>query len=114
MAVQQGRSNSGQSVNPSLNTLLQRADNGCTPAAGIQNTNCSAYAANSWWLPFAYTHNTTCACQTTQNVPTASCVRSRGIHQVFRFVSQNTGKMVRSKGGVVIYTDRLKKLQREK
>jgi len=47
----------------------------CTPAAGIPNTNCSAYWANAWWLPFAYANNATCACKTTPNVPTANCVR---------------------------------------
>lgn len=47
----------------------------CTPAAGIPNTNCSAYAANRWWLPAAYVNNATCACRTTPNAPTANCVR---------------------------------------
>jgi len=47
----------------------------CTPAAGIPNTNCGAYLANAWWLPFAYVNNATCACQETPNEPTADCVR---------------------------------------
>lgn len=47
----------------------------CIPAPGIPNTNCSAYAANSWWLPLAYVNNATCACRTTPNSPTANCVR---------------------------------------
>lgn len=47
----------------------------CAPAPGIPNTNCSAYAANSSWLPLAYVNNATCACQTTPNSPTADCVR---------------------------------------
>ncbi|MCL7412003.1 MAG: DUF4157 domain-containing protein [ANME-2 cluster archaeon] len=59
----------------SMNGILQKADDGCTPAAGIPNTDCGAYAANSWWLPLAYVNNTTCACKTTPNVPTANCVR---------------------------------------
>ena len=69
--VQQSNSQSVQS----MNTMLQKADNDCTPASGIPNTNCGAYAANSWWLPSAYVNNATCACQTTPNVPTANCVR---------------------------------------
>jgi hypothetical protein len=47
----------------------------CIPARGIPNTNCSIYWANSWWLPFAYVNNATCACTATPNVPTANCVR---------------------------------------
>ena len=47
----------------------------CTPAPGIPNTDCSAYAANGWWLPLAYVNNATCACRTTPNSPTANCVR---------------------------------------
>jgi hypothetical protein len=47
----------------------------CTPATGIPPTDCSAYLANSWWLPFAYVNNATCACQTTPDSPTANCVR---------------------------------------
>src|SRR5216117_4017686 len=37
----------------------------CTPAPGIPNTDCSAYAANAWWLPSAYVNNAICACRTT-------------------------------------------------
>jgi hypothetical protein len=48
---------------------------GCTVGVGISNSTCSAYAANSWWLPFAYVNNATCACIETPNVPTAKCVR---------------------------------------
>jgi len=48
---------------------------GCTPAAGITNSTCSAYRANDWWLPSAYVNNATCACKTTPNVATANCVR---------------------------------------
>lgn len=69
--VQQSKTKGVQSVNG----ILQKTDDGCTPSAGIPNTDCSAYAANSWWLPLAYVNNTTCACQTTPNVPTANCVR---------------------------------------
>ena len=53
----------------------KKTDNDCTPASGIPNTNCGAYAANRWWLPSACVNNATCACQTTPNVPTANCVR---------------------------------------
>jgi Domain of unknown function (DUF4157) len=48
---------------------------GCRIGAGLPNTACSAYATNSWWLPFAYVNNATCACLETPNVPTAKCVR---------------------------------------
>ncbi len=48
---------------------------GCTVGPGISNSACSAYAANSWWLPQAYVQNATCACLETPNVPTANCVR---------------------------------------
>ncbi len=48
---------------------------GCTVGAGISNSTCGAYASNSWWLPFAYVNNATCACTETPNVPTAMCVR---------------------------------------
>ena len=48
----------------------------CTPAPGIPNSQCSAYAAHAWWLPLAYVNNATCACRTTPNTPTANCVRS--------------------------------------
>lgn len=48
---------------------------GCNVAAGIPNSDCSAYAANAWWLPSAYVNNATCACVETPNVPTANCVR---------------------------------------
>lgn len=47
----------------------------CTPAAGIPNTDCSAYASNSWWLPLAYVGNATCACSTTPNLPEYRCIR---------------------------------------
>jgi len=49
--------------------------NGCVPAAGITKSSCTAYFSNAWWLPLAYANNTTCACQTTPNSPTANCVR---------------------------------------
>jgi hypothetical protein len=63
--------------------VIQRQEGGqpvgtgrqCTPAPGIPNTNCGAYARNSWWLPDAYVNNATCACRETPNVPTANCVR---------------------------------------
>jgi hypothetical protein len=48
---------------------------GCTPAAGITNSTCSAYLDNAWWLPLPYVNNATCACKATPNVPTANCVR---------------------------------------
>jgi hypothetical protein len=48
---------------------------GCTPAAGITSSTCSAYLENVWWLPLPYVNNATCACKTTPNVPTAMCVR---------------------------------------
>lgn len=50
---------------------------GCTIAPSISPSlsNCSAYVANAWWLPLAYVNNTTCACLTTPNSPTANCVR---------------------------------------
>jgi uncharacterized protein DUF4157 len=38
--------------------------------------NCSAYAANSWWLPLVYVNNATCACLSTPNSRTANCVRA--------------------------------------
>ena len=47
----------------------------CTPAPGYPPEHCSAYLANSWWLPLAYVNNATCACSETPNVPTANCVR---------------------------------------
>jgi len=50
---------------------------GCIPVAGLPNTNCSVYWANSWWLPLAYANNATCACQETPNTPTAKCVRKK-------------------------------------
>lgn len=45
---------------------------GMPPSLG----NCSAYAANSWWLPLVYVNNSTCACLTTPNSRTANCVRA--------------------------------------
>jgi hypothetical protein len=48
---------------------------GCGVIPGITNSVCSAYLANSWWLPWAYVNNATCACLETPNVPTAKCVR---------------------------------------
>jgi len=47
----------------------------CTPKPGIENSECDAYVKENWWLPEAYVHNATCACQETPNVPTANCVR---------------------------------------
>ena len=48
----------------------------CTPAPGFPPAgNCTAYVANSWWLPLAYVNNATCACTSTPDVPTANCVR---------------------------------------
>jgi outer membrane protein OmpA-like peptidoglycan-associated protein len=47
----------------------------CTPGTGIPNTVCSAYAANSWWLPQAYVGNATCACSTTPNISEYNCIR---------------------------------------
>lgn len=45
---------------------------GFPPSVG----NCAAYAANSWWLPWAYVNNATCACTSTPDSPTANCVRA--------------------------------------
>jgi hypothetical protein len=65
-------------------TLRRQADStaaasdgrpGCRIGAGITNGTCSTYFANSWWLPFAYANNATCACKETPNTPTANCVR---------------------------------------
>jgi len=50
-------------------------DANCRPGAGLPPTNCSAYAANKWWLPIAYVNNATCACRATPNSPSANCVR---------------------------------------
>ena len=47
----------------------------CTPGAGIPNSVCGAYAANSWWLPLAYVSNATCACSSTPNTPEYNCIR---------------------------------------
>ncbi len=47
----------------------------CVPDPGIPNTDCALYKSNSYWLPFAYMLNATCACTATPNVPTANCVR---------------------------------------
>ncbi len=49
---------------------------GCTVRRGIPPTNCGAYGASSWWLPFAYVNNATCACSQTPDSPTANCVRA--------------------------------------
>ena len=51
-------------------------DTMCIPKPGIENSECDAYAKENWWLPEAYVHNATCACQETPNVATANCVRS--------------------------------------
>jgi hypothetical protein len=51
------------------------AASSCTPAPGISNSVCGAYAANSWWLPMAYVKNATCACTTTPNLPKYQCIR---------------------------------------
>jgi len=56
-------------------TTAFTSSSACTPGAGIPNSNCSAYAANAYWLPTAYVNNATCACTATPNVPTANCVR---------------------------------------
>ena len=48
----------------------------CDPCQGIPPTNCGAYEQNRSWLPPAYVHNATCACQTTPNTPSANCVRA--------------------------------------
>jgi hypothetical protein len=72
------------SVRPSSVSIRRQADStaapsdgrpGCSIGGGVPNSTCSAYAANSWWLPFAYVNNATCACAETPNVPTAKCVR---------------------------------------
>ncbi|MGH9969843.1 MAG: eCIS core domain-containing protein [Pyrinomonadaceae bacterium] len=47
----------------------------CTPPPGLPPTECSLYRANEYWLPSAYVHNATCACQETPNSTTANCVR---------------------------------------
>ena len=47
----------------------------CIPDTGFPPTQCSAYSINSWWLPFAYVNNATCACIATPDSPTANCVR---------------------------------------
>jgi hypothetical protein len=71
-------------IQPGSVSLRRQADStttasdgrpGCAIGPGLPNTTCSAYAANSWWLPFAYVNNATCACQETPNVPTANCAR---------------------------------------
>ena len=46
------------------------------PGKPPTSSNCSAYLANSWWLPMAYVNNGTCACLTTPNSRTANCVRA--------------------------------------
>jgi hypothetical protein len=47
----------------------------CTPAPGLPSGTCDIYVDNAWWLPLAYANNATCACETTPDDPTASCVR---------------------------------------
>lgn len=47
----------------------------CVTSPGVLNSDCSAYASNSWWLPFAYANNATCACSTTPNSPKYNCIR---------------------------------------
>ncbi|MFL6076574.1 MAG: hypothetical protein ACJ73S_24540 [Mycobacteriales bacterium] len=47
----------------------------CVPQPGIPNSDCGKYAKENWWLPEAYVHNATCACQETPDVLTANCVR---------------------------------------
>ncbi len=49
--------------------------NNCVVGPGKLNTDCAAYATNSWWLPFAYVNNATCACTTTPNSPKYNCIR---------------------------------------
>lgn len=66
--------------NRSLATLFRMAkdkteDGRCTPSTGIPNTDCNAYAANSWWLPLPYVVNATCACESTPDEPRANCIR---------------------------------------
>jgi hypothetical protein len=48
----------------------------CTPGPGIKPTQCRAYEKNRSWLPSAYVHNATCACQETPDSPSANCVRA--------------------------------------
>ena len=59
-----------------LEMELSEGEYECSPGAGIPNSQCTVYAANSWWLPFAYVNNATCACRATPNTPTANCVRN--------------------------------------
>lgn len=47
----------------------------CTPGPGKPSTDCGIYKANSWWLPLAYVHNATCACETTPDTPEYQCIR---------------------------------------
>jgi outer membrane protein OmpA-like peptidoglycan-associated protein len=47
----------------------------CVPQPGVPNSDCGKYAIENSWLPEAYAHNATCACQETPNEPTANCVR---------------------------------------
>jgi hypothetical protein len=58
------------------NFVMRQGGETCTPAAGIPNSNCTAYLRNAWWLPATYVNNATCACLTTPNSPTANCVRN--------------------------------------
>jgi hypothetical protein len=51
----------------------QEGDGGCKPAEGT--TSCDAYEENAWWLPSAYVHNATCACQETPKEPKSNCIR---------------------------------------
>ncbi|MEU2175248.1 MULTISPECIES: eCIS core domain-containing protein [Nocardia] len=73
------RSTSDQRRNPLQLTGKQLASpqfpQVCRPATGIGNTDCGTYAMENWWLPQAYVHNATCACQETPNDPKANCIR---------------------------------------
>src|SRR5688572_21640736 len=66
-------------ITPNQPAMIARQADGegapCTPGPGKTNSDCSAYFANAWWLPWAYVNNATCACTSTPNVPTANCVR---------------------------------------
>ncbi len=69
-------SDSGRDANLTGNTIAASSGVGnCVVGAGKLNTDCAAYSSNSWWLPFAYVNNATCACTTTPNSPKYNCIR---------------------------------------
>jgi hypothetical protein len=48
---------------------------GCTPGKGVKPDHCDIYNDNLYWLPYAYAHNATCACEETPDTPSANAVR---------------------------------------